>query len=44
MVKLIIVWDTGEKEEYTYKTREDAEHAASNLKMAFGDQIWVGIV
>lgn len=43
MIKLFIVWETGEKETYNYQTRQEAEEVAENLKKAFGNQIWVGI-
>ena len=43
MIKLFIVWETGEKETYTYQTRQEAEETAKNLKMVFGNQLWVGI-
>ena len=44
MAKLIIVWNTGEKEEYTYASREEAEEAKRNMEMAFGAQVWCGVV
>lgn len=44
MYKLIVIWDTGEKQVYAYKTEAKAEQAAINLKFAFGKQIeWTGI-
>lgn len=42
--ELVIIWDTGEKDVYEYKTEAEAEQAAINLKFAFGKQIhWTGI-
>ena len=43
MFDLIIVWDSGEKEVYTYSTREEAEKAAAGYKIAFGSQVWTAI-
>ena len=41
--ELIIIWETGEKEIYSYETEEEAETARKELKMVFGEQIsWVG--
>ena len=41
--ELIIIWETGEKEVYTYATEEEAETARKELKMVFGGQIaWAG--
>ena len=43
MFELVIIWDTGGKDIYEYTTREDAESAGKNMKMALGDQIaWYG--
>ena len=42
--ELIIIWETGEKEIYSYATEEEAETARKELKMIFGAQIsWAGI-
>lgn len=43
MYILYVVWNTGEKEQYTYTSREEAQQAADGYKMAFGEQVWVGI-
>ena len=44
MYRLIIIWYTGEKEEYEYPTREEAEKAELGMRTAFGNQIqWTGI-
>lgn len=44
MFTLIIIWETGEKETYTYNTEAEAEQAARNMAKAFGHQIaWYGI-
>lgn len=41
--ELIIIWETGEKEIYTYATEEEAETACRELRTIFGNQIsWVG--
>ena len=40
MFDLVIVWETGEKEVYTYATREDAEKGKANFEKAFGSQVW----
>lgn len=41
---LIIIWDTGEKEEHSYPTREKAEEIEKGMHRAFGKQIqWTGI-
>ena len=41
--ELIIIWETGEKEIYSYATEEEAETACKELKMIFGCQIsWAG--
>lgn len=39
MFLLKIVWETGEKESYIYKTEEEAESAGRNFKQAFGNQV-----
>lgn len=44
MYKLIIVWATGEREEYIYSNREEAEETKRNMEMTFGSQLWCGIV
>lgn len=41
--ELIVIWYTGEKEVYAYATEEEAETAAYEYKMVFGNQIsWTG--
>ena len=43
LYELVVVWDTGEKDIYTYNTQEDAEQAGENMKVALGNQIaWAG--
>ena len=37
--RLLIVWDTGEKEENFYSTEEEAREIEAGFKMAFGNQI-----
>ena len=39
MFELIIIWNTGEKEVYTYDSREEAEKIEAGYKTAFGNQI-----
>lgn len=42
--RLIIIWYNGERDEYDYPTREEAEEAENGYRMAFGNQIsWSGI-
>lgn len=44
MYELVIVWSTGEKNIYEYKTREEAEKGGDNFKTAFGYQVsWFGV-
>lgn len=41
--ELVLIWDTGEKEIYEYRTEEEAIQTAVNMKKAFGNQIaWTG--
>lgn len=43
--ELTVIWETVEKDTFLYNTEEEAEKAASNYKLAFGDQIeWIGII
>lgn len=45
MYKLVIIWETGEKEEHLYNTKEEAENIERGMHKAFGKQIsWTGIV
>ena len=37
--RLLIIWDTGEKEENFYNTEEEAKEIEAGYKMAFGNQI-----
>ena len=37
--RLLIVWDTGEKEENFYSTEDEAKKIEAGYKMAFGTQI-----
>lgn len=42
--ELVIVWDTNDTDVYEYDTREKAEVAGRNMKMALGNQIaWYGV-
>lgn len=43
MFKLIVVWDDGYKEEYKYKTWDEANKAKDGFYMAFGQQVWCAI-
>lgn len=44
MYKLIVIWETGEKQVYAYKTEAEAEKAAQGFRMAFGKQVeWTGV-
>ena len=44
MYVLIILWTDGDRNEYEYTTREEAERGELNMRMAFGNQIeWSGI-
>ena len=41
--ELVVIWEDGSKNVHQYRTEEDAEKGANNMKMAFGNQItWVG--
>lgn len=42
--KLIIVWDTGEREEHHFITEEDAIYAGRDYKIIFGNQVWTCVV
>ena len=37
--RLLIIWDTGEKEEAFYDTEEKAREIEAGYKMAFGAQV-----
>lgn len=44
MYVLIILWTDGDRNEYEYTTREEAEKGELNMRTAFGNQIeWSGI-
>lgn len=41
--ELVVVWDTGDKDIYEYRTEEEAEKGAERIKMACGNQVaWTG--
>lgn len=43
MYELVVIWDTGEKDIYTYETEAEAEQAGRDMKIALGNQIsWCG--
>lgn len=43
MYELVIVWDSGETDIYTYDSKEAAEEGGESMKMALGNQIaWYG--
>lgn len=39
MYELVVIWSTGEKNVYEYKTEEAAEKAGQGMKIALGNQI-----
>ena len=39
LYELIIVWDTGEKDKYTYETIEKAREIESGFYTSFGKQV-----
>ena len=42
--RLIIIWSNGDRDEYDYPTREEAEEKEAGYHMVFGNQItWTGI-
>lgn len=42
--EVVIIWESGEKEIWTYDTEEEAELSSKECKMIFGEQItWIGI-
>lgn len=42
---LVVIWETGEKQEYEYDTYEQAQNGEANIRMACGNQIrWTGIM
>lgn len=42
--ELVLIWTSGEKEIYTYDTKEEAYKGGWNFKQAFGNQIeWTGV-
>lgn len=42
--EVVIIWETGEKEIYTYDDKDRAYDAIDDWKMAFGNQIqWAGV-
>ena len=44
MYELVIIWETGEKQIYSYDDRDRAYDAMDDYKMAFGNQIqWMGV-
>ena len=41
--ELVVVWENGDKDVYTYDTEAQASEAGDGMKVAFGDQIeWYG--
>ena len=41
--EVVIIWETGEKEIWTYATEEEAELSCKECKRVFGEQIsWIG--
>lgn len=44
MYELVVIWETGERDVFGYRTEERAERAGQEMKMVFGNQIsWVGV-
>jgi hypothetical protein len=44
MYELVVIWETGEKNIYPYRTEADARTGERSMRMAFGNQIaWSGI-
>lgn len=44
MFELIVVWQTGEQNIYSYENKEEAMRGADRMRMAFGNQItWTGV-
>lgn len=44
MYELVILWQDGDKDIYQYPTREQAERAGAEMRIAFGNQIqWHGV-
>ncbi len=42
--ELIIIWESGEKEVYSYDSKEKAKKIEEGYKIVFGNQIsWTGI-
>lgn len=39
MIKLLVIWESGETSMYEYENYPKAEQAKKNLKMVFGNQI-----
>ena len=44
MFELIVVWQTGEQNIYSYDTEDEAMRGADRMRMASGNQItWTGV-
>ena len=42
--ELVIEWANGDRDVYTYDTKDQAEKSQFGMRMALGDQIgWIGI-
>lgn len=39
MFELVVIWENGEKDIFTYPTKEKAEKAGQGMQMALGKQI-----
>ena len=39
MFELVVIWENGEKDIFTYQTREKAEKAGQGMQTALGKQI-----
>lgn len=40
MYEVVIVWDSGEKEVYSFETEDKAEEIKQGFETAFGSQLW----
>ena len=44
MFELVVIWATGEKTVYEYRTEDEADRGSRNMRMALGNQIsWCGV-
>ena len=44
MYELVVIWSNGDKDVYTYATKEEAEQGGKNMIFALGGQVaWYGV-